>query len=404
MLNNCIFKPKFSSNRFHKIACSCNNEYSRGVGCNVNTGQCECLPGVVGEKCDSCPYRWVLVQDQGCHGCDICHHSLLDVTDAIKNELDPVIDEFQTVAGGFFTSQKLKYLDELASQIEPDVKALDPNRVNLLPLTQSIDALESEAKNFERKLHYDNETISDQLAAGSKLLDDSRGVLGGTRRTLENIQNTVYEVQKLADSVDTAGTTKADSAIDEANGILNQLKNFMIDTTPTETQLKNANEYLEKIENFVKPVKDQNGKLEKLQSDIDTYNDKLKDLKKHANEAIKLSMEAGNLHMKNKNGTVNSKFDTVNNHTKETENNIAGTAELKKQGDIVLGEIFRFLKNLENVNNQLKSINSQVEKHLPEREDQYTAVEDLIANASNYRTDLAERVSLAMFCLMSIDK
>lgn len=370
----------------------------------MNTGQCECLPGVVGEKCDSCPYRWVLVQDQGCHGCDICHHSLLDVTDAIKNELDPVIDEFQTVAGGFFTSQKLKYLDELASQIEPDVKALDPNRVNLLPLTQSIDALESEAKNFERKLHYDNETISDQLAAGSKLLDDSRGVLGGTRRTLENIQNTVYEVQKLADSVDTAGTTKADSAIDEANGILNQLKNFMIDTTPTETQLKNANEYLEKIENFVKPVKDQNEKLEKLQSDIDTYNDKLKDLKKHANEAIKLSMEAGNLHMKNKNGTVNSKFDTVNNHTKETENNIAGTAELKKQGDIVLGEIFRFLKNLENVNNQLKSINSQVEKHLPEREDQYTAVEDLIANASNYRTDLAERVSLAMFCLMSIDK
>lgn len=374
------------------LACSCNNDYSRGVGCNVYTGQCECLPGVVGEKCDSCPYRWVLVQDRGCHECDVCHHSLLDVTDSVANELDPVIVEFQTVAGGFFTSQKLKYLDELADKIEPDVRALDPTRVNLTPLTQSIETLESEAKNFERKLHYNNQTINDQLAAGSKLLDDSRNVHTGTRKTLENIQNTVYEVQKVADSIDTTGTTKAEAAISEANTILNQLKDFAIDTTPTENQLKNSIDYLEKIENFVDPVQKQNDKLNSLRSGIDTFNDKLKDLKNHANDAIKLSMEAGNLHYKNKNGTVNSKFDTVNNHTKETENNIAGTSDLKKQGDIVLGEIFRFLKNLENVNNQLKSINSQVEKNLPEKEDEYDAIGDLIANASNHRSQLADTV------------
>lgn len=364
------------------------------------TGQCECLPGVVGEKCDSCPYRWVLVPDQGCHECDVCHHSLLDVTDSIADELDPVIVEFQTVAGGFFTSQKLKYLDELASQIEPDVKALDPNRVNLTPLTQSIDALESEAKNFERKLHYQNETIIDQLAAGSKLLNDSRGVLTGTRKTLENIQNTVYEVQKLADSVDTTGAPKADSAIEEANAILNQLRDYAIDTTPTELQLQNAINYLEKIENFVGPVKAQDDKLDELRSGIDTFNDKLKDIKSHANEAIKLSMDASHLHLKNKNGTVNSKFETVNNHTKETENNISGTSELKKQGDIVLGEIFRSVKTLENINNQLKSINSQVEKDLPEKEDQYNAVEDLIANASNHRQLLADTVSSLMHKFM----
>lgn len=285
----------------------------------------------------------------------------------------------------------------MASQIEPDVKALDPNRVNLTPLTQSIDALESEAKNFERKLHYQNETIIDQLAAGSKLLNDSRGVLTGTRKTLENIQNTVYEVQKLSDSVDTTGATKADSAIDEANGILNQLRDYAIDTTPTETQLKNAIDYLEKIENFVGPVKAQDDKLNELREGIDTFNDKLKDIKSHANEAIKLSMDATHLHLKNKNGTVNSKFETVNNHTKETENNISGTSELKKQGDIVLGEIFRSVKTLENINNQLKSINSQVEKDLPEKEDQYNAVEDLIANASNHRQLLADTVRLLIY-------
>lgn len=312
----------------------------------------------------------------------------------MANELNPVIDEFQTVAGGFFTSQKLKYLDELTDKIEPDVRALDPNRVDLSPLSSSIDALSAESKKFEHKLHYVNQTIVDQLAGGSQLLNISRGVLTGTRKTLENIQNTVYEVQKLADNIDTTGTTKADAAITEANSILNQLYDVKLDTTPTENQLRDSIDYLEKIESFVEPVKKQNDKLNGLKADINTFNDKIKDIKEHANEAIKLSWEADNLNLKNKNGTVNSKFETVNNHTKETENNIVGTAELKKQGDFLLAEIFRYLKNLENVNNQLKSINSQVEMDLPEKGKHYDELEDLIANASNHRTQLAETVIL----------
>lgn len=56
------------------------------------------------------------------------------------------------------------------------------------------------------------------------------------------------------------------------------------------------------------------------------------------------------------------------------------------------------LKNLENVNNQLKSINSQVEKDLPEKEKQYDALEVLFANASNHRPVLAETVGHLHYC------
>lgn len=384
---------RFIFNLNLNAACSCNNDYSRGVGCNVSTGQCACLPGVVGEKCDSCPYRWVLVQDQGCHDCDICHHNLLDVTDAISNELNPVIIDFQTVAGGYFTSQKLNYLDELAEKLAPDVKVLDPNSVNLNPLSDSIDALESKAKGFERKLQKINETINEQLSDGNKLLNDSRSILSGTRKTIENIQNTVYEVQKLADSFDASGSsTKADGAIAEANGILNQLKEYSVDEKPTEKQLQNSIDYLSKIEDFIAPVKEQNERLSNLHDDINAFKNKLEDLKSHANEAIKFSSEAADLHSKNRDASVNSKFDTVNNHTKETENNIEGTSRLRKEGDIVLGEIYRFLKNLENVNNELKAINSQVDKDLPEKDDELNALDDIIADAANHRTQLSDTV------------
>lgn len=79
-------------------ACGCNTEYSIGVGCNPETGQCECLPGVIGDKCDHCPHRWVLIPDSGCFECDTCTHSLLNTTDALQLELDPVIKDFQVLS------------------------------------------------------------------------------------------------------------------------------------------------------------------------------------------------------------------------------------------------------------------------------------------------------------------
>ena len=80
---------------FVLAACGCNTDYSLGFGCNPNTGQCECLPGVIGEKCDHCPYRWVLKEEEGCFECDSCIHDLLDVTDQLRSRIDPVVIEFE---------------------------------------------------------------------------------------------------------------------------------------------------------------------------------------------------------------------------------------------------------------------------------------------------------------------
>lgn len=317
----------------------------------------------------------------------------MDVTDALEKQIDPVIDEFETVAGGFFTSQKLKYFNELADKTEPEVKALDPSGVNLTPLSLSIDALESEAKNFERKLRYTNETVNDQLSAGSKLLNESRFVLLGTRKSLENIQNTIYEVQKLADSIDSTESTKAENAISDANYILDQLREHEIDLTPTETQLENASKHLDEIESFIEPVKQQNIKLDNLRSAISNFSNKLDDLTDHANEAIKLSKEAEYLHWKNKNAPVNAKFETVGNHTKETQNNIDGTARLGKEDDITLGEIYRFMATLDNVNNHLDAINSEVDKKLPSKKQEYDALGDIITQSDGRRAELVELVS-----------
>lgn len=331
--------------------------------------------------------------DRGCHGCDICHHALLDVTDALANELQPVTDDFQTVADGFFTSQKLKYFNELADSIEPQVRALDPNEVNLTPVGSSIDALESEAKNYERKVRYANETAIGHLIGGQKLLNDSRSVLAKSRLTVDNTKNIIYEVEKLADSFDASESTKIDAAISEASELLDNIEEVNIDTAPVQNQLAATTSYLQDMEKFNEPVKRQNERLDHIRESIGNFSEKLEDLAEWSANAKELCDEAENLHARNKNATVNLKFDTVANHSRETQSNINDVSALKSKGEVTLGEIYIALTNLENVNNELKEINAQVDTGLPRREDEYKALEDIIGQSVDHQTKLSDSVN-----------
>lgn len=326
--------------------------------------------------------------DAGCHECDICHHALLDVTDALANDLNPVILEFETVAGGFFTAQKLNYFDELTRNIEPEVKSLDPNGVNLTPFITSIEGLEQDAKNFERKAIYSEQTAKEQNKAGAKLVNESNAVLMVSEKALDSAHNTIYEVEKLADSLDASESTKAEAAITEAQAILDQILNQSIDTSPSEKQLEVSANLLGQIENFSDPVDKQSKKLVELRSAIGNFSDKLEDIHEWSYDAIKKSNDAEALHAKNLNANVNSKYDTLANQTREAQKNIEDTNLFGKKGDITLGEIYRHLGTLQNVNNELETINKQVDDDLPEKEDDYKNLQDLIDQAVGKQNNL----------------
>ena len=44
--------------------CGCNTDFAIGGTCAQDSGQCECLPGVVGQNCNRCPKDWVLVVNE----------------------------------------------------------------------------------------------------------------------------------------------------------------------------------------------------------------------------------------------------------------------------------------------------------------------------------------------------
>lgn len=83
----------FGPNGCLKCECDINGTESLGDGfrCNQNTGDCYCIPGVRGPRCDQCEDRWILVKQVGCKACDSCIHTLLNETE----ELTPKLTELQ---------------------------------------------------------------------------------------------------------------------------------------------------------------------------------------------------------------------------------------------------------------------------------------------------------------------
>lgn len=144
----------------------------------------------------------MFVPEYGCNECGHCHHDLLDVTDALKTKIDPVLDDFSTVAKTFYTTQKLKKLNEDHAFLHPLVEALDPNSVNLGAQSLAVDSLESDVKAFQKSVSYTVPNSKDRSKATESLLKNATDILDNNRYVAKNVRNTIRDVQKLANSLD----------------------------------------------------------------------------------------------------------------------------------------------------------------------------------------------------------
>ena len=135
-------------------ACNCAEKYSYGAVCDQSTGQCQCLPGVVGEKCDSCPHRWVFINKTGCRECGPCVHELLDDTDELKLLIDPLRNEMQNTSSKVFAYRRLNHVKQSSDKNEELVAEMkkNPRQIDLLPLFSKAQNLSQESESLLSKV------------------------------------------------------------------------------------------------------------------------------------------------------------------------------------------------------------------------------------------------------------
>lgn len=365
----------------------------------MDNGQCECLPGVVGEKCDKCPYRWVLLPDTGCQECGVCHHALLDYTDALRDEIDPVVAEFGRTTRGYYTAQRLIYLNETVDRIEPEVKALDPHLVNLAPLRQQIKALEADLNRTNRRIQYAAQRAKDLNAAGNKLLHESHAAKDVGRDVRQNTAKIVGEVRKLSDSFDTSESTRVDTAVEEAETILDLLKELPREL-PHGDQVRDAQNHFETIEEQLVPVREQAERLQALRTSIGAFSDKMENLLEWSADTARKTMETRVLLDRYVNASANSMFETVQNQTAETETNIVQTVENEVRGNITLDEIDRSVGKLRGLQENLTETNNQLDVVLPQKDTERRALAEVQLKADAHSKNL-EAIAYALSAELS---
>lgn len=368
--------------------CNCNQGYSRaGTGCNPQTGQCVCLPGVIGDRCEACPNRWVLTED-GCMECNNCHHALLDVTDRLRDQIDGVLQDFQTVTMAFFTSQKLNYYDVLADELTPKVQALDPTTVNLLPSQKLNSELEAASKAYAKQV---NQTLNNALDIQSRsgiLLTNVTAVHEEALGSVEQARDAIAAVDALSQNLEATASTKIDAALEQAKQILNKINSTQIELQSNELVLDKSRQLYEEVDKLVEPIKQQNKSLNALKNEIGEFSDKLEDLFSWSEQSQTQSADVERLNVGNKRAYDNSKFDTVSEQQQDSEKNIKEAGNFLINGELTLEQIDTKLEDLRGALQELKLVNKGVDEYLPERDADHKEAEALTEQAEQRAAEL----------------
>uniref|UniRef100_A0A8D8UVI4 Laminin subunit alpha n=1 Tax=Cacopsylla melanoneura TaxID=428564 RepID=A0A8D8UVI4_9HEMI len=341
------------------VSCGCNSNFSVGVGCNAQTGQCECLPGVIGDKCDHCPHRWVLVPDQGCYTCDRCTDGLLDTTDQLQNELAPVIDDFKTVAGSYFTTQRLHHINETAEQLNNN-SLVGQNGLNFNPLETSLESLESEVRNLIRKAQYNKDSIDLLTPSATKFITDVQYEDKNVGDIVNSVKDAVRYVKDTVNILDQSKGIETEMALREGDAILTRMADHVIDGQDkivANNTLATAEDLLSKAKDAVVPVNSASSDLNDLRDRISEFKDRIVDADDKTKDIAKKVRETQDLTERNKNAQVNAKIMKLKELTQDANDSLVNAVESTRNASKLLDEA-----NADMENTAIKSIDLSKKK------------------------------------------
>uniref|UniRef100_A0A146MHL0 Laminin subunit alpha n=2 Tax=Lygus hesperus TaxID=30085 RepID=A0A146MHL0_LYGHE len=379
--------------------CSCNEGYSEGVGCDPLTGTCHCLQGVIGEKCESCPHRWVLVKSEGgCLECDKCAHDLLDETDKINAMLQPISDEFESVALSHFSKRRLIYIDETVDAMRPKVENL--TRLDISPLNELVDELENNVtRNEDMKNRAWNKVNVDVKNMQANLNTEALKV---AKDAIMEAEKAVAGVIDISQGFDSGNGPKVgisnlefDESLKEAKRVLESITKELTEVSKINqmkeefntTHLPKANKALEGILKLKQPQDEQEAKLLAVKKRIEVLDGKIAELKKNSQEASKKAGELLSWTKKQKDLEIPKKYEKINELNSMAQKNLATTYEILSNVTNLLSQssnnlLMTYANDKDIFNQHSQELDNILDKNLrPEVLDQ---LEGQVTDALNY--------------------
>ncbi|RWS16537.1 Laminin subunit alpha-like protein [Dinothrombium tinctorium] len=282
-------------------SCNCAEKFSEGTGCDQNTGQCKCLPGVIGEKCDSCPWRWVFIKNERCLECGSCVHSLLDDTDKLPAMIDPVLEELQVVSSSVFAIRRLVKVNETIDEFRKRIDNLiqQPSNVDLSNVLANLLVVEAQADKAQYSAESSMRQGEKNAMKAIETIREASEVLKAINNATEELRIVINELKRLETTVvHTQAAQDLENKLREAERVYQQMNGTDISAhiTQGEEEKSSAEMLVKKVEDFKSPAIESQSNITATRELLERVNNILIAFKKHIQTSIETTLKAENIH------------------------------------------------------------------------------------------------------------
>lgn len=251
---------------------------------------------------------------------------------------------------GYFTNQRLKFINDTVNELDPEVKLLDPSRVNFVPLQQELSRLDLEVSNQKRRVDFLTDDSKKWQNGAKNTLDDMNKLEEDVVKEIGVVNNIVSRVQSLATNMDHGTGPKVDSALAEAEEIIKSIqkvsfREFRDAATDDSIQ---ANILVSEMMDYNGPVNDFTESVNAVNERISVFGTKIDDLQNITKRAREIASNAEKLNSENRLASTTGNLGTVKNLTSEIKQDIAAGVELNKNASVALDEAVNNINSLGN--------------------------------------------------------
>lgn len=245
---------------------------------------------------------------------------------------------FQTVAEGYFTNQRLKFINDTVNELYPEVKLLDPSRVNLLPLQKKLEQMENVVYTQKRKIDFAAEDSVKSKDNAENTLRNMNTLEEDMVRKIDLVNQIVSEVQSLALNIELGTGAKVDNALNEAKEILKRIKDvsFIKYRDNAVDQADQANILIFEMQEYNFPASNLSSAAADLSDKIKNASAKMDDLLNIVQVAQEIASAGDKLNRENRIAAQTGNLDVVKNATAEAKEDLEAAEQLKNNASDVL--------------------------------------------------------------------
>ena len=285
--------------------------------------------------------------------------------------IDPVVDEFRTVALTYFTHQKLASLNQTANDLKKDVQLLDVSQIKFGPLEAVTVQLEAQSRSLNIKAGYVAEESADKARESMRARTESAQVEKLIQEAVEKSRSIIGEVAILAESLEGGAGPQIDKALGEAQIILQEIRsrNFNQRRSGAEQELQEAINLLGRMREQALPVRDNNLLLASLMARLKDLINRVNDLTSNMNQANNNAKMANKMTSVNR---VSSSLGTVadiNQRNASASTHLSASTQLLANATALMESARKALVQLKRDIDRVKTSKETLEQAINQKED-----------------------------------